>query len=117
MLESIFALFSLPIANKHSRGVPHATVIQRRHNQIVMGTCPYCQSVTYTGDTICYSCGRILAYIRSDKFAMEQQFHRGSLDTTFKMTKKPTKGGVVQTHTGRTVYILKIRRNRSRHLV
>ena len=117
MLESFFALFSLPIANKHSRGVPHATVIQRRHNQIVMGTCPYCQSVTYTGDTICYSCGRILANIRSDKFAMEQQFHRGSLDTTFKMTKKPTKGGVVQTHTGRTVNIMKNRRNRTRHLV
>jgi len=82
-----------------------------------MGTCPYCQSVTYTGDTICYSCGRILANIRSDKFAMEQQFHRGSLDTTFKMTKKPTKAGVVQTHTGRSVNIMKNRRNRTRHLV
>ncbi len=82
-----------------------------------MGTCPYCQSVTYTGDTICYTCGRILANIRSDKFAMEQQFHRGSLETTFKMTKKPMKGGVVQTHTGRAVNIMKNRRNRTRHLV
>ena len=112
-----FGLFHSPLTNKHYRGVPHATVIQRLHNQIVMGTCPYCQSVTYTGDTICYSCGRILANIRSDKFAMEQQFHRGSLDTTFKMTNKPTKGGVVQTHTGRNVNIMKNRRNRTRHLV
>lgn len=82
-----------------------------------MGSCPYCQSVTYTGDTICYTCGRILANIRSNKFAMEQQFHKGSLDTSYKMTKKPTKGGVVQTHTGRAVDIMKSRRNRTRHLV
>jgi hypothetical protein len=105
------------IANKHYRGVPHASVIQRRPNQLGMGSCPYCQSVTYTGDTICYSCGRILASIRSDKFAMEQQFHKGSLDTTYKMTLKPTAGGVVQTHTGRTVDIMKNRRNKSRHVV
>ena len=105
------------IANKHYRGVPHATVIQRRRNQIVMGSCPYCQSVTYTGDTICYTCGRILANIRSNKFAMEQQFHKGSLETSYKMTKKPTKGGVVQNHMGRSVNIMKSRRNRTRHLV
>ena len=48
---------------------------------------------------------------------MEQQFHKGSLDTSYKMTKKPTKGGVVQTHTGRAVDIMKSRRNRTRHLV
>ena len=48
---------------------------------------------------------------------MEQQFHKGSLDTSYKMTKKPSKGGVVQTHTGRSVNIMKSRRNRTRHLV
>jgi len=105
------------LTNKHSRGVPHATVIQRRRKQMVMGSCPYCQSVTYAGDTICYGCGRILANTSSNKFALEQQFHKGSLETSYKMTKKPTKGGVVQSHTGRAVNIMKTRRNRTRHLV
>mgnify|MGYP006145703859 FL=1 len=82
-----------------------------------MGSCPYCQSVTYTGDTICYSCGRILANIRSNKFAMEQQFHKGSLDTSYKMAKKPSKSGVAQSHTGRSIDLMKSRRNRTRHLV
>ena len=48
---------------------------------------------------------------------MEQQFHKGSLDTTYKMTRNPTAGGVVQSHTGRTVNLMKNRRNKSRHLV
>jgi len=39
------------------------------------------------------------------------------MDTTYKMTKKPTKGGVVQTHLGRSLNIMKTRRNRTRHLV
>ena len=82
-----------------------------------MGSCPYCQSVTYTGDTICYSCGRILANTRSNKFAMEQQFNKGSLDTSYKMSKKPAKSGIVQTHTGRSVDLMKNKRNRTRHLV
>lgn len=55
--------------------------------------------------------------MRSNKFAMEQQFHKGSLDTSYKMTKSPTAGGVVQTHTGRRVDIMKNRRNKTRHLV
>ena len=48
---------------------------------------------------------------------MEQQFHKGSLDTSYKMTKKPTRGGVAQTHTGRSIDLMKNRRNRTRHLV
>jgi hypothetical protein len=48
---------------------------------------------------------------------MEQQFHKGSMDTTYKMTKKPTKGGMVQTHLGRSINIMKTQRNRTRHLV
>lgn len=48
---------------------------------------------------------------------MEQQFHKGSMETSYKMTKKPTKGGIVQTHTGRSLNIMKKRRNRTRHLV
>ena len=82
-----------------------------------MGSCPYCQSVTQPGDTICYTCGRILATIRSENFAMEQQFHKGSLDTTYKMTRKPSRGGVVQSHSGRNIDLMKNRRNKTRHLV
>lgn len=82
-----------------------------------MGSCPYCQSVTYPGDTICYSCGRVLANLRSKSFAMEQQFNHGSKETTYKMTKKPTGRGVIQTHTGRSKNIMKRRWNKSRLLV
>jgi len=48
---------------------------------------------------------------------MEQQFNKGGIETSYKMTKKPTKGGVVQSHTGRSVNLMKNRRNRTRHLV
>ena len=48
-----------------------------------MGTCPYCRSVTLPGDTICYTCGRVLANIRSKQFAAEQQFNQGSIETTY----------------------------------
>ena len=82
-----------------------------------MGSCPYCQSVTYPGDTICYSCGRVLANTRSKTFAMEQQFNQGSADTTYKMTNRPTGRGVIQTHTGRSKNIMKRTRNKSRMIV
>jgi hypothetical protein len=48
---------------------------------------------------------------------MEQQFHKGSLDTSYKMAKKPSRSGVAQTHTGRSIDLMKNRRNRTRHLV
>ena len=82
-----------------------------------MGNCPYCRSVTLPGDTICYTCGRVLANIKSKQFAAEQQFNQGSIETTYLKTKKPTKSGVVQTHTGRRKNILKRRKNRFRSVV
>ena len=82
-----------------------------------MGSCPYCRSVTYPGDTICYSCGRVLANLHSKRFALEQQFNHGSKDTTYKMTKKPTARGVIETHTGRSKNIMKRTRNKSRLVI
>ena len=82
-----------------------------------MGSCPYCRSVTLPGDTICYSCGRVLANLNSKSFALEQQFNNGSADSTYKMTKKPTAPGVIQTHTGRSKNIMKRTRNKSRMIV
>ena len=82
-----------------------------------MGNCPYCRSVTLPGDTICYTCGRVLANIKSKQFAAEQQFNQGSIESTYMKTKKPTKSGVVQTHTGRRKNILKRRKNRFRSVV
>ena len=60
-----------------------------------MGKCPYCMSVTFAGDTICYTCGRVLANIKSKQFAAEQQFNQGSIETTYLKTRKPTKSGVM----------------------
>ena len=82
-----------------------------------MGNCPYCRSATLPGDTICYTCGRVLANIKSKEFAAEQQFNQGSIDTTYKKTKRPTKSGVVETHTGRRRNILKRRKNKFRSVV
>ncbi len=82
-----------------------------------MGKCPYCRSATLPGDTICYTCGRVLANIKSKQFAAEQQFNQGSIETTYKKTKKPTKSGIVQTVTGRRRNILKRRKNRFRSVV
>lgn len=82
-----------------------------------MGSCPYCQSITHPGDTICYSCGRVLADLRSKNFAMEQQFSQGTVETTYKMTNRPTGRGVIQTHTGRSKNIMKRTRNKSRLIV
>ena len=83
----------------------------------IMGSCPYCRSVTYTGDTICYTCGRVLANIKSKQFAAEQQFNQGSLETTYMKTKKPSRAGLVQTHTGRRKDLLKRRKNKFRSVV
>lgn len=82
-----------------------------------MGNCPYCRSVTLPGDTICYTCGRVLANIKSKEFAAEQQFNQGSIETTYRKTRKPSKSGVVETHTGRRRNILKRRKNKFRSVV
>jgi hypothetical protein len=59
----------------------------------------------------------VLANLNSKSFALEQQFNNGSADTTYKMTKKPTAPGVIQTHTGRSKNIMKRTRNKSRMIV
>ncbi|MAR93667.1 MAG: hypothetical protein CMA45_01115 [Euryarchaeota archaeon] len=82
-----------------------------------MGNCPYCRSVTLPGDTICYSCGRVLANIKSPNFAAEQQFNRGSVESTYLKTKRPTKSGMVMTQSGKRRNILKRRKNRFRSVV
>lgn len=92
-------------------------VIQLPHNPQVMGSCPYCRATTELGDSICYSCGRVLANSNSRNYRLEQQFNQGSVNTSYKMTSKPTRTGVVQTHTGRTKNIFKRRRNRFRSVV
>lgn len=48
---------------------------------------------------------------------MEQQFNQGTADTAYKMTKRPSGRGVIQTHTGRSKNIMKRTRNRSRMLI
>ena len=82
-----------------------------------MGNCPYCRSVTLQGDTICYSCGRVLANIKSPNFAAEQQFNKGTIESTYMKTKKPTKSGMVMTHKGKRRNIMKRRKNRFRSVV
>jgi len=81
-----------------------------------MGACPYCRSATLPGDTICYSCGRVLPKGDRASYRLEQQFSKtkGKKDTTYKMAAKPSQRGVVQTHTGRQRNIMKRRKNRFR---
>lgn len=98
-------------------GFPLVMVIQLPLNPNDMGSCPYCRATTESGDSICYSCGRVLANLNSSNYRLEQQFNQGSLATSYKMTKKPTEKGLVQTHTGRTKNILKRRKNRFRSFV
>lgn len=82
-----------------------------------MGACPYCRSASLPGDTICYSCGRVLPKGDRGSYRLEQQFkQKGSSDTAYKMARKPSKRGVVQTHTGRQRNIMKRRKNRFRSL-
>ncbi|MCH1616528.1 MAG: hypothetical protein L7R83_03360, partial [Candidatus Poseidonia sp.] len=83
-----------------------------------MGACPYCRSASLPGDTICYSCGRVLPKGDRGSYRLEQQFrkNKGSRDTTYKMAAKPSQRGVVQTHTGRQRNIMKRRKNRFRSL-
>jgi len=59
----------------------------------------------------------VLANIKSPNFAAEQQFSRGDVDTTYMKTRKPTKPGIVRTHTGRRKNILKRRKNRFRSVI
>tara|TARA_B000000609_G_scaffold158339_1_gene155941 strand:- start:674 stop:2197 length:1524 start_codon:yes stop_codon:yes gene_type:complete len=59
----------------------------------------------------------VLANISSPNFAAEQQFNRGTLESTYLKTKRPTKPGVVQTQSGKRRNILKRRKNRFRSVV
>ena len=105
------------LTNKGFDGFPQVIVIQCRQGRCNMGNCPYCRSVTLPGDTICYSCGRVLANIKSPNFAAEQQFNRGTLESTYLKTKKPSKSGMVMTRKGKRRNILKRRKNRFRSVV
>ena len=82
-----------------------------------MGSCPYCESPTMDGDTICYSCGRVLASSRimNERIGMQLDRHSGA--NTYKMTTAPKRRGYVQTDRGRSKNILKGGRNRFRTLV
>ena len=84
-----------------------------------MGACPYCRSTALPSDTICYSCGRVLPKGDRGSYRLEQQFSKkkGSSDTTYKMAQKPSRRGVVQTHTGRQRNIMKRRKNRFRSVI
>ena len=81
-----------------------------------MGACPYCRSATLPGDTICYSCGRVLPTGDRESYRLEQQFSKNKKDkqTTYRMAAKPSQRGVVQTHTGRQRNIMKRKKNRFR---
>ena len=79
-----------------------------------MGACPYCRSTTLPSDTICYSCGRVLPSGERSSYRLEQQFNRGSKDTTYKMAQKPSKRGIVQTHIGTRRNIMKRQKNKVR---
>ena len=82
-----------------------------------MGSCPYCESPTMDGDTICYSCGRVLASSRIMNERIGMQLDRHSGVNTYKMTTAPKRRGYVQTDRGRSKNILKGGRNRFRTLV
>ena len=86
-------------------------------NQYPMGSCPYCDSPTMDGDTICYSCGRVLASSRimNERIGIQLDRHTGA--STYKMTKAPKRRGFVQTDRGRSKNILKGGRNRFRTVV
>ena len=82
-----------------------------------MGSCPYCDSPTMDGDTICYSCGRVLASnrIMNERIGIQLDRHTGA--NTYKMTTAPKRRGYVQTERGRSKNILKGGRNRFRTVV
>ncbi len=108
---------SLHFSSKHEFGPLGGIVIRRQRSQNNMGSCPYCRSTTLPSDTICYSCGRVLPKGGRSSYRLEQQFSHGSKDTTYKMAKKPSKRGLVQTHSGRKRNIMKRRKNRFRSVV
>ena len=64
------------------------------------------------GDTICYSCGRVLASSRIMKERIGMQLDRHSGANTYKMTTAPKRRGYVQTDRGRSKNILKGGKNR-----
>ena len=82
-----------------------------------MGSCPYCESPTMDGDTICYSCGRVLASSRIMNERIGIQLDRHSGVNTYKMTTAPKRRGYVQTDRGRSKNILKGGKNRFRTLI
>ena len=82
-----------------------------------MGSCPYCDSPTMDGDTICYSCGRVLASSRIMNERIGMQLDRNSGVNTYKMTTAPKRRGYVQTDRGRSKNILKGGKNRFRTVV
>ena len=114
---SHFTRYVFDLTNKVFVGFPQVIVIQCRPRRCNMGNCPYCRSVTLPGDTICYSCGRVLANISSPNFAAEQQFNRGSMETTYMKTKRPTRAGVVLSKSGKRRNLMKRRKNRFRSVV
>lgn len=69
-----------------------------------MGNCPYCRAVTVPGDSICYSCGRLLS--TGNK----------KTDGKYVLPKTPKQFGVVMTKSGRNVNILRKKKNRFRSL-
>ena len=82
-----------------------------------MGSCPYCAATTLDGDTICYSCGRVLANSSIMQHRIHLQKDRHNNVSAYKMTSTPRRRGMVQTDRGRTKNILKGRKNRFRSLI
>ncbi|MGB2446494.1 MAG: hypothetical protein ACPICB_02090, partial [Candidatus Poseidoniaceae archaeon] len=82
-----------------------------------MGSCPYCAATTLDGDTICYSCGRVLANSSIMEHRIHLQKDRHNNVSAYKMTTTPQRRGLVQTDRGRTKNILKGRKNRFRSLI
>ncbi|MAV03143.1 MAG: hypothetical protein CBE39_01475, partial [Euryarchaeota archaeon TMED279] len=55
-----------------------------------MGTCPFCRAQTLPGDSICYSCGRVITGASGMDSRVKGEFMRGS-------TRK-AKAGVAPVH-------------------
>ena len=82
-----------------------------------MGSCPYCGATTLDGDTICYSCGRVLANSAIMEHRIHLQKDRHNNVNAYRMTSTPHRRGIVQTDRGRNKNILKGRKNRFRSLI
>ena len=44
----------------------------------MMGTCPFCRAPTIAGDSICYSCGRVITGASGMDTRVRGEFMRGS---------------------------------------